>query len=479
LRRQSILYNSDDTIAAVSTPAGEGGIGIVRLSGKKALVIADRIFLSKDNRNPSEFKTYTVHYGHIARRTCKKDNPGPTRYDIIDEVLLTVMRAPRSYTKEDVVEINSHGGIVPLKKILDLTLKMGARLAQPGEFTMRAFLNGRIDLTQAEAVLDIIRSKTENSMKIAVGQLEGKLSKEISGLKEGVLDVVSEVEAAIDFSEEEIEVSALGVLRKKLENIYNGLVRLIDESQKGIIMKEGIMCVICGKPNAGKSSLMNAFLKRNRVIVTPIPGTTRDAIEEEISLNGTPLRLVDTAGISVSKNIVEKHGVRKSRSYIKNANLIIFMLDLSEKWSEMDSRILSSVKNKNLILVGNKCDKKTKLDLNKVKSIFKKSEIVKISVLKKVNLGELEERILQKIWGGEVPHPEGAFVTNLRQKKSLENALLSLKRAMKHVLGEKHHSPELLASELKDALLHLDSVLGNNIEPDILGHIFSKFCVGK
>lgn len=465
------MHNTDDTICAISTPLGEGGIGIVRLSGKKALSIADKIFVSKDKSKPSKFKTYTTHYGHVA-------NASGAQCEIIDEVILTVMRAPKSYTKEDVVEINCHSGIIPLRKTLDLILTLGARLAEPGEFTKRAFVNGRIDLTQAEAVLDIIRSKTDSFMKVALGQLEGGLSGKINTLKEKLLDVLSELEARIDFSEEEIELASKEALRKKLNMASVEIKKLVDDAWKGMILKEGIMCVICGKPNVGKSSLMNVLLKRNRVIVTPIPGTTRDAIEEKINLEGIPIRVVDTAGISRAKDIAEEYGIRKSKSYIKQADIILFILDLSTKWSRADKEIFDTIKDRNVIVIANKKDLPGKLDLDKIREKLK-GEIIEISLLQRKGPDKVEEAILRKIWHGEILYPEGVFITNLRHKKELKCAYGCIKKAVKG-LGKKSGAfPEIIISEVKETVFFLNSILGDTIEPDILDRIFSKFCIGK
>ncbi|UCD54752.1 MAG: tRNA uridine-5-carboxymethylaminomethyl(34) synthesis GTPase MnmE [Candidatus Omnitrophota bacterium] len=505
MRKRNLAYNTDDTIVAVSTPLGEGGIGIVRLSGRKALSIADKIFASKDKSKPSEFKTYTTHYGYIIRHASLRaptksgrnnpieiaSSPSAPRNDrnryaeIIDEVILTVMRAPKSYTTEDVVEINCHGGIVPLRRVLDLTLSHGARLAQPGEFTKRAFINGRIDLTQAEAVLDIIRSRTDSFMKVALGHLEGGLSNKIRSLKEKLLDILSELEARIDFSEDDIELMPKEDLSKKLDISSVEIKKLIDDAWKGMILKEGIMCVICGKPNAGKSSLMNTLLRRSRVIVTPVPGTTRDAIEEEINLKGIPIRVVDTAGISEARDIVEKHGIRKSKSYIKLADIILFVLDLSKRWSRMDEKIFNDIKSRKFIIIANKSDLPVKLDLNKVKKMLNskpgkpEDEIIEISMLRKRNLDRVEDAILKKIWHGEIPHPEGAFVTNLRHRKDLEAAHKCIREAIKALEKKSTVFPEIVASEVKEAVFFLNSILGDAIEPDILDRIFSKFCIGK
>jgi tRNA modification GTPase len=464
-------FDMDDTIAAVSTPVGEGGIGIVRLSGKKALSIADRIFTPKSGRKPSGCKAYTTHYGHVISR---RETGG-----VIDEVILTVMRAPRSYTKEDVVEINCHGGIIALRKVLELTLSRGARLARPGEYTKRAFLNGRIDLAQAEAVLDIIRSKTESSMRVSLGHLEGKLSGKIKGLKEGLLDILSEVEVGIDFSREDIELASTEEISGRLKGILGEIKKLIDEAWKGIILKEGILCVICGKPNVGKSSLMNILLRRNRVIVTPIPGTTRDAIEEEINLKGVPVRVVDTAGISRARDVVEKHGIRKSRLYIKMADLIIFMLDCGRQWSKADKDIFNAIKGRNFIIIANKSDLARKLDTAKMKKITGRNEIIELSLLKKKNVEKLEEAILKKIWHGEVLHPEGTFVSSLRHRKNLEECEKQIVKTIKALSKNAPPSPEIMASDLREAVFFLGSILGDTAEPDILQKVFSKFCIGK
>ena len=458
----------EDTIVAVSTPVGEGGIGIVRMSGRSALSIADRLFVSKDKGKPSKFKTYTTHYGHIIKNN-----------EVIDEVILTVMRAPKSYTKEDIVEINCHGGIVPLRKVLELVLNVGARLAEPGEFTKRAFINGRIDLAQAEAVLDVIRSKTESSMKVALGQLEGELSGKINRIKKEVLDALSEIEARIDFSEEDIELAPKKGLSCKLARISAEIQKLIDDAKKGIIFKEGIMCVICGKPNVGKSSLMNAFLRRNRVIVTPIPGTTRDAIEEEISLKDIPIRVVDTAGISAARNIAQRHGIQKSKSYIKTADLILFMLDSSKAWSTADGAIFNKIRGRNFMVIANKSDLPKRLDLKRVKRLTRKDSIIEVSLLKKKNLNTIEEAILGEIWHGRLPHPEGTFITNLRHKKDLERARKRLKKAVNALREGTPFRPEITASDLREAVSFLGSILGETIRPDILDRIFSKFCIGK
>ena len=469
MRKKHLPNILSDTIVAVSTPMGEGGIGILRLSGKKAIGIADKIFESKKGIKPSKAKAFTMHYGKI------KDK-GKT----LDEVMVSIMKAPKSYTKEDVIEINCHGGILPMRKILELTIKHGARMAEPGEFTKRAFLNGRIDLTQAEAVSDIISSRTEGAMRMSLSQIEGEFSKKIRSLKNSISDTLAETEAALDFPEEDIEGRAKNSIHKNINNVHREIKNLVDNAWKGIVLKEGILCVISGKPNTGKSSLMNSFLKSNRVIVTPVPGTTRDAIEEVVNMDGIPIKIVDTAGISKANNIVEKHGMQRSKDYIERADLILFMLDISKPWIKADMDIFKRIRSKNFIIIANKTDLPNKrLNINKVKGITGSKEIIEVSVLRKRNLKKIEEAMLKKIWQGNVSQPEGAFVNNLRHKKYLEEALKSTEKAIRTFKDRGPLNPEILSRELRESILSLGSILGENVDVDILDRIFSKFCVGK
>ncbi len=458
-----------DTIVAISTPIGEGGIGIVRLSGKKALSIADKIFVSKDGRKPSSFKTYTLHYGHIVKSQIQNK-------EIIDEVLLTVMRAPKSYTKEDVVEINCHGGIVPLRKTLEEVVRLGARPAEPGEFTKRAFLNGRIDLAQAEAVIDVIRAKTDASLGVAVRQLEGDFSKQINLQREKLLGMLQHVEAQIDFSEEELKAYSENEMIFKIRQSHNRLKSILDTQNLGMLLKEGITCVICGKPNAGKSSLLNTLLKRNRAIVTHIPGTTRDAIEESISVKGIPLRIVDTAGIVKSKNIIDKKSIEITKAYLKRGDLVIFMLDLSRPFDKKDKDIMKRLRPDRTIIVANKSDLKQRLNLDRIKTQIGE-EVIKISILKKKNLSLVEEVVAKKVWAGKVIHPEAAFLTNIRHKRELEAALKNLKSAG---LALKKSLPlELVAVDLRESIFHMGLIVGKSVDVDVLKGIFQNFCIGK
>ncbi|MDD5173831.1 MAG: tRNA uridine-5-carboxymethylaminomethyl(34) synthesis GTPase MnmE [Candidatus Omnitrophota bacterium] len=471
-------HNIDDTIAAPATPAGEGGIGIVRISGAKAIEIADSIFVSKDGKRVSDYGTYTVHYGQIVD---------------IDEVLLTVMRAPKSYTKEDVVEINCHGGIQAVKKVFDLVIKRGARTALPGEFTRRAFLNGRIDLAQAEAVLDVIRAKTEGSLKAAVGQLEGRLSKDVSGMLDVLVDIASGIEASIDFPDEELDIIKEGDLEKKVGGILDNMKGLIESFSEGVVLREGVLAVICGKPNVGKSSLMNLLLKRDRVIVTPVPGTTRDAVEEMISLNGVPIRLVDTAGIGEVNDVLYRESAGRSKRYIDKADIILLMLDASTEINEEDMEIIELVKGRKKLVIMNKIDLNAELALygtglstvpatnrdrkRRSDSLFKGDAVIEISVDKKININLLERSILDMVWSGKYAQGESAILTNARHKELLDKAfnnMLSVNKAVKNAMH-----PELIAVDLKDAIFNLGLIVGRSASDDILDKIFENFCIGK
>jgi len=465
-------YCLDDTIVAVATPPGEGGIGIVRLSGPEALRIADRIFFSKDGKKPSSYKTYTIHYGKIADR--KK---GSKNIALIDEVLLTVMRAPKSYTREDTLEINCHGGIQAVKGVLDLAVRCGARIADPGEFTKRAFMNGRIDLVQAEAVLDTIRSKTEASLKVAVNQLDGELSRAVNAIRDSILDMASQLEASIDFPEEDIGAQERSAFLRKAEDALKKIKGLLSTYDEGQVLREGVLATICGKPNVGKSSLMNLLLKRDRVIVSPIPGTTRDTVEEFINLKGVPIRLVDTAGISDTKDVIEKEGVRRSKRYLDMADIVLLVLDASRKLDDQDDGIIRLVKNKRAIVIVNKTDVPRKIEMAKVRRIFARSAILEVSVEKKKNIKLLEKSILDMIWFGRFHQGEGAMIDNARHRDLLDKALSNM-LSVKKAIG-KDGPPEIAAIDLREAVDNLGLIIGKSVSDDILDRIFQKFCIGK
>jgi len=467
-----IKNDVNDTIAAISTAPGDSGIGIVRLSGKDALRVADRIFVSKDARKASGFKTYTVHYGWI-KGPSTLDRREST--DIIDEVILTVMRAPRSYTKEDIVEINCHGGIMALRGVLDLVLENGCRLAEPGEFTKRAFLNGRIDLAQAEAVLDVIRSKTEAALRIGISQLKGALSSQVQEMRNRLLEILSLLEANIDFPEEEITPADAAAISEGLRQIQNKLKEILDTASYGKVLRDGLNTVICGKPNVGKSSLLNALLKEERSIVTPVPGTTRDAIEEVINIKGIPVRIVDTAGIIEPKDLVEKKAIQRAKKYIQAADLVILLFDGSKNLSREDKILMRKLKNKPVIAVINKIDLKQKIEREKILKEF--SRIVTISAKRLKNINLLEEAIYTIVYQGKLKGTETVLVSNVRHVTILKGAEKLIAEAIDSL--DNKLSWEFICQDLKEALAGMDEVLGRCFSQDLLAKIFSDFCIGK
>ena len=470
---KNIRNLNEDTIVAVSTPIGEGGIGIVRMSGRSAVKIADRIFISRDKKKPSKFKSHTIHYGHVIDRV-----QGPrSRVKTIDEVLLAVMKAPKTYTKEDVVEINCHGGIVAVRKVLEISVKNGARPASPGEFTKRAFLNGRLDLAQAEAVLDIIRSKTDAGLRASLNQLEGDLSREIRITRENIIKTCAGIEGSIDFPEEDIDADTAGAWLKDLKSSRAVLEKLLKTYHDGAILKEGIVAVICGRPNVGKSSLLNLLLKKHKAIVTHIPGTTRDPVEETANIRGIPIRLVDTAGIRKERDIVEKEGIKRSHLYLSRADLIICVLDRSEKLKKEDMEILNKVKDRSAIVVINKCDLRPKVCTEEVRKIMKNGDILKVSCIDKIGIDKLEEKIYNKVWSGKIHSSNEVMVNNIRHKLAIESAIETLSKAEE---GITHNiSPEFVASDIRRCADSLGEITGETYTEDILNVIFSRFCIGK
>ncbi len=453
-----------DTIAAISTPRGEGGIGIVRLSGKDSLCILSKIFKPKSNKKVKELRNFSINYGHL--------------YDekkVVDEVLVSIMKAPNTYTKEDIVEINCHGGFLITEKILELVLKNGARLAETGEFTRRAFLNGRLDLTQAEAVIDLIHGKTERSLSLSLEQLRGDLRELINELKKKVMDVSAHVNVVLDYPEEGIDDPLPEELVSNLHDVINTTTRLIDTYSKGKLIKEGVKTAIVGRPNVGKSSLLNTFLKEERAIVTHIAGTTRDIIEEVININGIPLILVDTAGIRKTEDIVENIGVEKSRELIRNADLVLFVLDNSQELTEEDLKIYEELNYKKVIGVINKTDQERKLDISRLDRIEK---WLRVSALEKVGIDVLEKEIYNQIVSGQIEDSsQKLIITNIRHKSALEKTKKAIENIFETIdLGL---PMDLMAVDLKEALDSLSEVTGEITNEDLLDHIFSNFCVGK
>lgn len=461
------LMNPQDTIVAVATALGQGGVGIVRLSGPAAVEIADRMFVSKKGKKPSEFKSFMVHYGEVRRGA-----------QMIDEALLTVMRAPRSYTKEDVVEISAHGGITALKAVVKEALDYGARLAEPGEFTKRAFLNGRMDLTQAEAVLDIIRSKTEEFLRVSTHQLKGELSAQLEKIRGRLMESYAEMEAVLNFPEDDFGAQVCaGSCAKRVAEVMKDVEDLLASSEYGRVLKEGMKIVICGRPNVGKSSLLNILLRQPRAIVSPVAGTTRDTIEETVNIKGIPFQLVDTAGILAPRDGIEEEAVRRSHSHMAGADFVLVMLDASVSWTLEDERLLNAVKDLNGLIVLNKCDLGQMLDERAFSGFSSQKRVVKISALHKTGLEELEEAVVRELWHGRMTDAQGPLISNLRHVKALRDCRQALEKAQE-ALGD-GLSLEFVSEEIRCAVKSLDTITGRYIDEDLLESIFSQFCIGK
>lgn len=455
-----------DTIAAISTSLGEGGIAIVRVSGSSALKIVNCIFRGKNNKGLDNIKTYTMRYGYIIERETN---------EILDEVIVSYMKGPRSFTAEDVVEINCHGGVTATNKILMEVIKAGARIAEPGEFTKRAFLNGRIDLSEAEAVIDIIRAKTDLSMKSAVMQSQGKVSIEIKNLREKLLEVIAHIEATVDYPEEDLEQATSHNVSNKLKQIIEALEKILKNAEQGKIIRDGLNTVIVGKPNVGKSSLLNALLSENRAIVTDIPGTTRDVIEEFISIEGIPIKIVDTAGIRKSNDVVEKIGVEKSIEKINEADLVILMLDLSREIDEEDREIINYIKDKKSIIILNKKDLKQKLNLDKI-SGFQSDYIIKTSAFSGEGIENLKQGIKDLFFNGKIESKD-ILITNARHKEAIIKAKESCISALEALRNT--DAIDLASIDIRNAWLNLGEITGDTLEENIIDKIFSKFCLGK
>lgn len=455
-----------DTITAISTPLGEGAIAIVRLSGDHAITIANKIFQGQDL---VEVSSHTIHYGKII---------DPIKEEIIEEVMISVMRAPKTFTKEDVVEINCHGGIASVNRLLELVLANGARLAEPGEFTKRAFLNGRIDLSQAEAVMDLIRAKTDKAMNVALKQLDGKLSTLVNQLRQKLIETVAHVEVNIDYPEyDDVEEMSNHMLREKTEEVYREVEQLLSMAKQGKILREGIATAIIGRPNVGKSSLLNALVQETKAIVTDIPGTTRDVIEEYVNIRGIPLRLVDTAGIRETEDIVEKIGVERSRQALKQADLILLVMNNGEELTEEDRKLFEAIKDLEYIVIVNKTDLPTKLDRQEVEQLAGKQKVITTALIEDKGIDALEAAISDTFFEGELDSGDLSYVSNVRHIQLLQQTLKALDDAKDAI--DANMPIDLVQIDVTRAWELLGEIVGDTVQDSLIDQLFSQFCLGK
>lgn len=453
-----------NTIAAISTAPGIGGIGIIRMSGEECFDILDKIFKQKNKQSIDKIKGYSIKFGKIVDGK-----------EIIDEVLVSYFKAPKSYTSENMCEINSHGGVIIMNKILDLCIKNGANLAEPGEFTKRAFLNGRMDLSQAEAVIDVINAKTDKEAKVSLEQLEGNLSEKIEKIRKNIISIMADIEATIDYPEYDLEE----VTNAKILKVLNEVDILLDSLEKsfynGKILREGISTAIIGRPNAGKSSLLNLILNEERAIVTDIEGTTRDTIEEFISIDGIPLKIIDTAGIRNAKDAVEKIGVEKAIEIAKKSDIVIAIFDISRKLNEEDKKILELLKDKNAIIILNKIDLEKQVNLKELESVDK--PIVEISTKTREGLDNLYKEISNMFKLKEIANDGETIVSNVRHKNIIINSRKNLNKAIETI---NNNMPiDIISTYLKEIIEELGKITGETVTEDVIAEIFSKFCLGK
>ncbi|WP_341482356.1 tRNA uridine-5-carboxymethylaminomethyl(34) synthesis GTPase MnmE [Bacillus kexueae] len=458
-----------DTIAAISTPMGEGAIAIVRLTGDDAVSIADRVFRSPSKKALTDVPTHTIHYGNIV---------DPKTEQTVEEVMVSIMRAPKTFTREDVVEINCHGGIASVNRVLELVLTNGARLAEPGEFTKRAFLNGRIDLSQAEAVMDLIRAKTDRAMNVALGQMEGRLSKLIKRLRQEILETLAHVEVNIDYPEyDDVEEMTHQILVEKAKYVQKEIEKLLQTSQQGKILREGLSTVIIGRPNVGKSSLLNSLVQENKAIVTDIPGTTRDVIEEYVNVRGVPLRLVDTAGIRETEDIVERIGVERSRQVLKEADLILLVLNYNENVSEEDRQLFEAVRGMDYIVIVNKTDLPQQIDLDEVTQLASGRPVVTTSLKEEKGIDDLEEAISSLFFSGNIQSGDLTYVSNTRHIALLNQAKQAIEEALSGI--EQGVPIDIVQIDLTRSWELLGEIIGDAVHESLIDQLFSQFCLGK
>ncbi|EJE12061.1 tRNA uridine-5-carboxymethylaminomethyl(34) synthesis GTPase MnmE [Staphylococcus epidermidis] len=456
-----------DTITSISTPMGEGAIGIVRLSGPQAIEIGDILY--KGTKKLSEVETHTINYGHII---------DPETDETVEEVMVSVLRAPKTFTREDIIEINCHGGILTINRILELTMTYGARMAEPGEYTKRAFLNGRIDLSQAEAVMDFIRSKTDRASKVAMNQIEGRLSDLIKKQRQSILEILAQVEVNIDYPEyDDVEDATTDFLLEQSKRIKEEINRLLETGAQGKIMREGLSTVIVGRPNVGKSSMLNNLIQDNKAIVTEVAGTTRDVLEEYVNVRGVPLRLVDTAGIRDTEDIVEKIGVERSRKALSEADLILFVLNNNEPLTEDDQTLFEVIKNEDVIVIINKTDLEQRLDVSELREMIGDMPLIQTSMLKQEGIDELEIQIKDLFFGGEVQNQDMTYVSNSRHISLLKQARQSIQDAID--AAESGIPMDMVQIDLTRTWEILGEIIGESASDELIDQLFSQFCLGK
>ena len=462
------MANSEtDTIAAISTPVGEGGISIVRISGDDAIKVAQRIYQGK---NLEKVASHTINYGHIIDPDTKQE---------VDEVMVSVMRAPHTYTREDVIEINCHGGLLATNRILQLVLSYGARMAEPGEFTKRAFLNGRIDLSQSEAVMDLIRAKTDKSMKVALNQLDGDLSRLIRHLRKDILDVLAQVEVNIDYPEyDDVEEMTTKMLKEKATDIQQRIHSLLKTAKQGKVLREGLATAIIGRPNVGKSSLLNALLHEDKAIVTNVAGTTRDVIEEYVNVNGVPLKLIDTAGIRDTADTVEKIGVERSRKALDAADLVLLLIDNSAPLTAEDEKLLAATKDKQRIVILNKTDLPSQLDLDRLKELVGDAALIETSIVKHEGMDQLGAQISHMFFDQGIESSQNnVMVTNARHIGLLHQANDALSDVLKGIADGM--PVDLVQIDMTRCWDLLGEITGDSYQDELLDQLFSQFCLGK
>ncbi|RYG73386.1 tRNA uridine-5-carboxymethylaminomethyl(34) synthesis GTPase MnmE [Lentibacillus lipolyticus] len=456
----------NDTIAAISTPVGEGAISIVRISGEQAIPVTAELFHDKDLL---EVNTHTIHYGKII---------DPVENEVAEEVMVTVMRAPKTFTREDVVEINCHGGMVAVNRVLEIVLEKGVRIAEPGEFTKRAFLHGRIDLSQAEAVMDVIRSKTDKAMSVALKQMDGRLSELIGRLRQELLETVAHVEVNIDYPEyDDVEEMSNTMMQEKTKEVHGELEHLLQVAKQGKILREGLATAIIGRPNVGKSSLMNTLVQENKAIVTEVPGTTRDIIEEYVNVRGVPLRLVDTAGIRETEDIVEKIGVDRSREVLQDADLVLFVLNHNEPLTVEDEKLFEAVQGLDYIVIVNKTDLEPKLDLDKVNKLADGKPVITTSLIREEGIDQLETAIAKTFFAGDVDTGDMTYVSNVRHIQLLKQAKQALEDAMGSL--EMDMPLDIVQIDVTRTWEFLGEIIGDTASDSLIDQLFSQFCLGK